>query len=130
MTRLSLSAHRAVVVDDDAIFADAFAALIRLHGHSADVVPVTDADALAARIVECAPDAAFIDIDLGGVDGSDVARALRERGCQAHLVAITGHVGTEFAARSRDAGFDEHWLKPVEPERIERFLDEVAPRCS
>lgn len=116
--------RKAVVVDDDAMFADALATLIRLSGHNAEVVPVSTPRELARRILGCGPDTAFIDLGLAGIDGCDVASALRDLGCTAHLVAITGFVGAERARASRAAGFDEHWLKPIDPEAVERFLEQ------
>jgi len=117
------SQRRTVIVDDDPVFADALATLIRVNGHRADVVPIAPPRELAERIIDCVPDTAFIDIGLAGVDGCDVASALRELGCAARLVAITGYVGIEWVRRSQTAGFDEHWIKPVDPGFVERFLD-------
>jgi CheY-like chemotaxis protein len=54
------------------------------------------------------------------MDGYDVARALRaEPACQGTLiVAVSGYGQAEDRARSRAAGFDQHLLKPVTPERL------------
>jgi signal transduction histidine kinase/CheY-like chemotaxis protein len=84
------------------------------------------ADGLAglelARTVR--PDVALIDIGLPGIDGYQVARNLRESPecCHAFLVAITGYGRPEDTARAREAGFDLHLVKPVQPERIARVL--------
>ena len=54
------------------------------------------------------------------MDGYDVARALRaEPACAgALIVAVSGYGQAEDRARSRVAGFDQHLLKPVTPERL------------
>ena len=62
-------------------------------------------------------DVALIDIGLPGLDGLEVARRLRAMGpriASMLLVAITGYGAPQDHARSRDAGFDLHMVKPVD----------------
>jgi len=61
------------------------------------------------------PEVALIDIGLPGLDGYQVARALRSspHGKSMTLVAVTGYGQAEDRHRSKDAGFDEHLVKPV-----------------
>jgi PAS domain S-box-containing protein len=81
----------------------------------------------AAR--EIKPDVALIDIGLPGIDGYQVARNMREsEECRdTFLVAITGYGRPEDSARAREAGFDVHLVKPVQPERLARVIR--AARC-
>jgi CheY-like chemotaxis protein len=76
------------------------------------------------------PDVALIDIGLPGVDGYQVARTLREMPeCQhGFLVAITGYGRPEDSARAREAGFNIHLVKPVQPERLARVIRIAAPQ--
>jgi len=76
---------------------------------------------LARRI---RPQVALIDIGLPGIDGYQVARTMRETdGCRdAFLIAITGYGRPEDSARAREAGFDVHLVKPVQPERLSRVI--------
>lgn len=113
---------RTVVVDDNAAAATLLAGFLRLIGHDAEVLPVTDHDTLAEAILQRQPDIAFLDVDLRGIDGRDLAATLRGRGCTAHLVAITGYGSAEDIASTRKAGFDEHWTKPLDVDRVERFM--------
>jgi CheY-like chemotaxis protein len=57
----------------------------------------------------------LLDIGLPGMDGYEVARALREQGGLqgALLVALTGYGQEEDRRRSHQAGFDRHLVKPV-----------------
>jgi signal transduction histidine kinase/CheY-like chemotaxis protein len=80
-------------------------------------------EALAlARTVR--PDVALIDIGLPGLDGYQVAENLRASadGERTLLVAITGYGRPEDSARAREAGFDAHLVKPVQPEMLARLI--------
>ena len=70
------------------------------------------------------PTIALIDIGLPGLDGYQLARLLRESDeCrEAFLVAITGYGRPEDSARAREAGFDVHLVKPVQPERLAHVI--------
>ena len=61
------------------------------------------------------PEVALIDLGLPGLDGYDVARALRATpaGKRITLIAVTGYGQAEDRQRSKDAGFDAHLIKPV-----------------
>jgi CheY-like chemotaxis protein len=66
------------------------------------------------------PDVVLCDIGLPGLDGYGVASALR-RGPETaavRLIAVTGYGDEEDRRRSREAGFDVHLVKPVDPERL------------
>ena len=58
---------------------------------------------------------ALIDLGLPGLDGYEVARALRESpgGKAITLIAVTGYGQAEDRRRSQEAGFDAHLVKPV-----------------
>jgi CheY-like chemotaxis protein len=70
------------------------------------------------------PDVALVDIGLPGLDGYQVAENLRAsaEGQRTLLVAITGYGRPEDSARAREAGFDAHLVKPVQPEMLARLI--------
>jgi two-component system CheB/CheR fusion protein len=70
------------------------------------------------------PEVAFLDIGMPGLDGYEVARRLRqEPGLEkVALVALTGWGQEQDRRRSREAGFDRHFIKPVEPGVLHQFL--------
>jgi signal transduction histidine kinase/DNA-binding response OmpR family regulator len=105
---------RVLVVDDNVDAADSLAMLLRLGGcevRLAHAGPDAVAEAQAFR-----PEVVVLDIGLPGMDGYEVAGRLRAdpatRG--AVLVAVTGYGREEDRARSRQAGFDHHLVKPVD----------------
>ncbi len=75
------------------------------------------------------PDVVLVDIGLPGLDGYQVAENIRATmdGHRPLLVAITGYGRPEDSARAREAGFDAHLVKPVQPEHLARLIHS-APR--
>jgi len=69
------------------------------------------------------PEVALIDIGMPGMDGYEVARRLRQSPELKHtaLVAITGYGHDEDIQKSRDAGFHDHLVKPVDMETLNPF---------
>ena len=71
------------------------------------------------------PEVALVDIGLPGFDGYEVARRLRDQlGKGIRLVALTGYGQPEDRDRARQAGFDDHLVKPVDPTQLNRLLIE------
>ncbi len=73
--------------------------------------------------VTLSPAVALVDIGLPGMDGYELARALRGRyGTSVRLVALTGYGQPSDIDRTRQAGFDAHLVKPVSLEAIQAAL--------
>jgi CheY-like chemotaxis protein len=76
------------------------------------------------------PEVVFLDIGMPKMNGYEVARRMRGldwgKGCL--LVALTGWGQDEDRRRSREAGFDDHLVKPVEFARIGQLFAGVAPK--
>jgi CheY-like chemotaxis protein len=115
---------RVLVVDDNRDCALLTAMLVRMCGHEALVAH--DGERAMAAAVERSPDAVLLDIGLPGMDGFDVARALRRlpQSRDALLVALTGYGRPDDALRAIEAGFDEHFVKPADLDRLLQRLDQ------
>jgi PAS domain S-box-containing protein len=117
--------RRVLVVDDNQDAAESLSMLLRLMGHECH----TAHDGLDGleRARELQPDLAFIDLGLPGMNGYDVAAAIRQEpwGRRARLVALTGWGQAEDRRRSREAGFDGHLVKPVAMDQLTSALDAV-----
>ncbi len=96
--------------------------LLRLWGHEVRGVR-TGREALEAAGAY-RPDIILMEIALPGLDGCEVARRLRQQAVEPEvlLVAVTGYGDPKHRRRSREAGFDCHLVKPVEPEVLQRLL--------
>lgn len=119
---------RVLVADDNRDAADTLTDLLRLDGHVVETV--YDGVSAVERFATFSPALALLDIGLPGLSGHDVARAIRKGpgGGDATLVALTGWGQEEDRRRSKEAGFDEHLVKPLDPEDLARVLSMVARR--
>ena len=109
--------RKVLVVDDNADAADTLAQLLDLLGHEA--ATAADGASALARFEEFQPEIVLLDIGLPDLDGYEVARRMRSRaGEEVQLVALTGFGQSEDKRRAAEAGFDQHWTKPVDPARL------------
>jgi signal transduction histidine kinase/CheY-like chemotaxis protein len=122
--------HRVLVVDDNADAAESLAQLLDLEGHATQVAYT------ARRALEqfdsFGPDVVLLDIGLPEMDGYEVAHRLRQR-ADKHpviLVALTGYGQREDRDRAIAAGFDEHLVKPVGFDELQRVLGNGASTSS
>jgi len=119
---LTRSPRRVLVVDDNVDAARALGLLLEQMGHDVQVAH----DGLAA--LEAArgnrPEIVLLDITMPGVDGLGVVRRLRQdpRFEQVPFVAVTGRGSEEDRRASREAGFDEHLVKPVGLDSLQRVF--------
>jgi signal transduction histidine kinase/ActR/RegA family two-component response regulator len=123
----SQSPQKILVVDDNRDTAISCARLLKAMGHEVQ----TAFDGLAA--LEAArsfkPHTIFLDIGLPGMNGFEVAKTLRNEGFESELiVAVSGYGQPEDRERSRQAGFDDHLVKPVHRDALVTVLQQSADR--
>jgi CheY-like chemotaxis protein len=70
------------------------------------------------------PDVVLCDIGLPGMNGYEVAGALRRNPAtaKARMIAVTGYGSDEDRLRTRQAGFDAHLTKPADPAALQELL--------
>ncbi|WP_426088748.1 hybrid sensor histidine kinase/response regulator [Janthinobacterium sp. PSPC1-1] len=104
---------RVLVVDDNIDAADTLAAVLDMMGHATQVAH--DGAQALAMAPQFLPDVIFLDIGLPGMNGYEVARALRRipAGANVVLVALTGWGAENDRSQSSAAGFDHHLTKPA-----------------
>jgi PAS domain S-box-containing protein len=120
------AALRVLVVEDNIDSAEMLAIMLQLEGHQ--VRTAHDGSNAIKVAITFRPDVALIDIGLPEMDGYEVARRLRElpQTQKMVLIALTGYGQAEDRRRTRDAGFDHHLVKPVEPDALEALLNSIA----
>lgn len=116
------SRHRVLLADDNVDFVESLSLILQVMGHEVRVAH-DGAEALeVAATFE--PEFSFLDIGLPHLNGYELARRLRELPVtrESILVAVTGWGQEDDKRRARDAGFDHHMVKPVDPEQILHVL--------
>jgi CheY-like chemotaxis protein len=116
--------RRLLVVEDNVDARQTLRTLLEALGH--EVHEAADGEAGVAAALERRPDLVFVDIGLPRLDGYEVARRLRAAKLGARLVALTGYGRDDDVQRARDAGFDEHLLKPATLEQLRAAIEGVA----
>jgi CheY-like chemotaxis protein len=106
---------RVLVVEDNRDSAESLRQLLYHSGYEV-AVAFTGQDGLRAA-KRLKPDVVLCDIGLPDSNGFVVASALREDPdtCAARLIAVTAYGQDEDRRRAREAGFDLHLVKPVDP---------------
>ena len=118
-----------MIVDDNVDSAESMSLLLGLSGH--EVQAAHDGREALRVAPEFRPDVILLDIGLPGLSGYEVARRLRQEPALQGvlLAAMTGYSQDEDRQRSREAGFDEHLVKPVDFGTLEALLAlRMAPR--
>ena len=121
-TSAAASARRVLVVDDNTDAAASLALVLEMLGHETRVA--ADGSTALAMAESFCPDLVLLDIGLPGMNGFDVCERMRAQpwGRGAMLVALSGWGQSEHKERARAAGFDHYFIKPIDPEELQRLL--------
>ena len=124
----SRTGRRVLIIDDNVDAATSLAEILRLEGHECEAV--FSAHEGLERAAMLRPDFVLLDIGLPGLDGYEVARRLRQLdGLEGvGLIALTGYGRPEDRERTRVAGFDGHFVKPLDFEQLEQRLAQGRSR--
>jgi PAS domain S-box-containing protein len=116
---------RILVVDDNRDAADTLTMVLELAGHEVRTA-YDGSDALQLAEV-FRPRVMLLDIGMPHMDGYQTARHIRDRAWSHSivLVALTGWGQEQDRRRTREAGFDHHFVKPVDPQTINRLIDQA-----
>ncbi len=123
----SFVSRRILIVDDNRDAAESLAELLAVTGHT----PATAHDGIEA--VEAAeafqPEIILLDIGLPGMDGYECCRAIRKQpwGRPIWIVGTTGWGQDEDRRKSKQAGFDAHLVKPVDPKALLSLMTSLPP---
>jgi PAS domain S-box-containing protein len=109
---------RVLVIDDNEDAADSMAILLKQPGHEVRTA-YSGTTALEAAL-SFRPDVILLDLGLPEIDGYEVARRLRQDPDlrKARIIAVSGYGQETDFQRSQQAGFDDHLVKPVDPEKL------------
>ncbi|MET0267071.1 MAG: PAS domain-containing protein [Duganella sp.] len=113
---------RLMIVDDNQDAAQTLGALMEAHGHR--VLVFEDAESALRASADKQVDAYILDIGLPDMDGYELARRLRANPANNGklLIALTGYGQAQDRVLSSAAGFDHHFVKPVDHAQLARVL--------
>ena len=113
-----------LIVEDNDDAREALRLLLESLGHR--VITAGDGHRGVSLALHHEPEVVLVDLGLPGLDGCEVARALRAApgGTKMMLIAVTGYGQPDDRRRSKEAGFDAHLVKPVSQALLSRLIAE------
>lgn len=123
---LSPVAHpqQILVVDDNEDACALLTNLLSEQGH--EVRAAADGPQALSLIAEFSPSVAILDIGLPAMDGYELAGLLRSALPSLRLAALTGYGMQTSHERSRKAGFERHFVKPVDIQALLEFISDTT----
>jgi signal transduction histidine kinase len=117
-------ARRILIVDDNVDAADILCSLLQISGHQVQVCYNGTSALACAEAFQ--PEVAFVDIGLPDMTGYDLAVYLRALPAmqQTALFALTGYSQAKEKQRSLDAGFSDHFVKPIGLDKLSSILSQ------
>lgn len=114
--------RRVLVADDLRDSADSMTIVLQLAGH--EVTTAYDGEQAVALAREALPEVAVLDIGMPRRDGYEACRAIRALpgGERVLMIALTGWGQPDDRRKAREAGFDHHLTKPVDPARLRELI--------
>lgn len=120
---------RVLVVDDNHDCAESLSLLLEQHGYQTRTAG--DGAKALQTFHEFQPNVALLDIGLPQLDGYELARRIRaQRRGEVILIAVTGWGGIEHRRQAEAAGFDHHFVKPVDLDRLRQLLEALPEAIS
>jgi PAS domain S-box-containing protein len=121
------SKKRVLIVDDNIDAAKSLSLFVEMLGHTTHTA-ANGPDAVES-VASFRPDIIFLDIGLPGMSGFEVAKIIRQlpEALHTQIIALTGWGTEETKIKTKEAGFNEHLIKPVELDRVESILNAQEP---
>lgn len=122
--------HRIVVVDDDRSLRYLMSRLLQKLGQS---VMVADSGDKALQIIlQCRPQVVFLDLQMHGMSGFEVARKIRSRIelNSVALIALSGHADAASRRLAAESGFDQYLVKPTSMDDLTDVLSRIGELSS
>jgi len=120
--------HRIVVVEDNLDTVHTLALMLREMGHSVDFA--INGYVAYDVVRRFRPDVVLIDLGLPGMTGYEVAAQIRRDPelRDVRLIAITAYSEESYRVRAMQVGFNDYYVKPVDPEILYTLFGDAKDR--
>ncbi len=122
---MSSRAARVLVIEDDEAIAEVVQRMLRIDGYSTEVAG--DGAAGLELALSFEPDLVILDLGLPLIDGTEVARRLRQTS-DVPILMLTARDATEAKVEGLDAGADDYLVKPFERDELRARLRSLLRR--
>src|SRR5688572_26116652 len=119
---------RTVLVDDEQLARDELGYLLGQTGGVEVVAQAGNGVEALATISRLQPDLVFLDVQMPGLTGFEVARRLLTEGPAAHIIFVTAY--DQHAIEAFEVNAVDYLLKPVDQDRLELALQRARRRIS
>ncbi len=126
LQRIPKFSLRILIVDDNRDSADSLSMMLKILGN--ETRTAYDGEEAVAAANEFRPAVILLDIGLPKLNGYEVCRRVRQQqwGKELVIIAQTGWGQDEDRKRTREAGFDQHIVKPVDPQVLKKLLADLS----
>ncbi len=120
--RKNTAACRILIADDNGDAVESMGLMLRLMGNQ--VFTAYNGIQAVEQAAEFRPDVILLDIGMPFLNGYEVARHIRAQswGKDVFLIALTGWGQEEDKRRAAEAGFDQHFTKPIHPAEVVKLI--------
>ena len=120
---------RILVVDDNRDAADSMSEMLEMLGH--DTRTAYDGQHGVDMAGDYRPDVILFDIGMPKLNGYKACRLVRQQpwGQGIIVVAVTGWGQDKDLLGTREAGFDHHLVKPIDPQALMKILADLHRNC-
>ncbi len=115
-----------LIVDDHPLFRQGVRATLERERDLRVVGEAADGQQAIQMTEELSPDVVLIDISLPGLNGLEVARVIKRRQPQVHLIVLTVYEDDEQLFNAIRAGASAYSSKDIDPSGLVRMIREVG----
>ncbi|HEY8550595.1 MAG TPA: LytTR family DNA-binding domain-containing protein [Vicinamibacterales bacterium] len=119
---------KALVVDDEQLAREELCYLLAQAGGVSVVGQAANGIEALGLMEDLAPDVVFLDVQMPGLNGFEVARQALARGTSAEIVFVTAF--DQYALEAFKVNAVDYLLKPVDPERLEQAVQRARRRLA
>ncbi|MBN2140827.1 MAG: response regulator [Desulfovibrionaceae bacterium] len=109
-----------LVVDDEERFSSNMVKLLQVNKIKAKAV--NSGEAALKDVAENQYDVILLDVKMPGLTGTATLKRLREAGCSAKVIVLTGHASVDDAVELLNTGAYDYLLKPCKTEKLLKMI--------